>query len=247
MPAALVSATAYGMTPTAPPPPELIIFDCDGVLVDSEPLSMRALIETLAAHGTPISLEQGYTHFLGRSMAHLKATLRDVFHTELSPERLEEMRQRLYALFRSELKAMAGVAEVLPHLPFRSCVASSSEPNRIRLSLEIAGLLPFFDGNIYSASMVRHGKPAPDLFLLAAERMGVAPERCVVIEDSPAGIEAAHRAGMRVLGFVGGAHAGVAGLERLIAALAPSVIFDDMRALPSLLDTLTRSPGHGRA
>jgi beta-phosphoglucomutase-like phosphatase (HAD superfamily) len=130
---------------------------------------------------------------------------------------------------------MPGVGEALARLPVPRCVASSSSPERIRLSLSLTGLLEMLHPHIYSASMVARGKPAPDLFLHAAEKMGVRREDCVVVEDSPAGIDAARRAGMRVFAFTGGSHAAAAGLADALEGLRPDAIFSDMRLLPDLV------------
>ena len=131
--------------------------------------------------------------------------------------------------------ARAGIVEALARLEVRRCVASSSSLERIRLSLDLTGLLEMLDPHIYSASMVKRGKPAPDLFLHAAKGMGVRPQDCVVVEDSPAGIEAARQAGMRVFAFTGGSHAGHAMLETKLAALRPDRVFSDLRMLPDLV------------
>ena len=130
---------------------------------------------------------------------------------------------------------MPGAAEALARLKARRCVASSSSLERIRLSLALTGLLEKLEPHIYSASMVTRGKPAPDLFLHAAKGMGVRPEDCVVVEDSPAGIDAARRAGMRVFAFTGGSHAGHAALAAELEALRPDLTFSDMRLLPDLV------------
>lgn len=137
---------------------------------------------------------------------------------------------------------MAGIADALDGLDLRRCVASSSQPERIRLSLTLTGLIDKLEPNIFSAAMVAHGKPAPDLFLHAASQMGTDPENCIVIEDSPAGIEAGHRAGMAVFAFVGGSHAGTPGYRERIDALSPEVVFD---AMPDLIH-LVRKYVEGR-
>jgi HAD superfamily hydrolase (TIGR01509 family) len=163
----------------------------------------------------------------GGSQADYNITVEQIFDPKL--------RDRLHERFRAELKPVPGIVETLEKLPAPRCVASSSRPERLRLVLGLTGLLSFFDGHIFSATMVKNGKPAPDLFLHAAREMGVLPERCLVIEDSPAGVEAAKAAGMRVFGFIGGAHAARYDLASALAALAPDVIFDDMLRLPELL------------
>jgi len=145
------------------------------------------------------------------------------------------MRFNLYDRFRKELKAIPRVEAVLNAIPVARCVASSSQLERIRLALDVAELRALFEPNIFSASMVQRGKPAPDLFLYAAHAMSVDPERCLVIEDSPAGIAAARSAGMRAFGFVGASHAGPAGLSDALETMGASVVFHDMQQLPQLL------------
>ena len=225
--------------------PELIIFDCDGVLVDSEPLSMRVLAATMSDLGISLSSDDCYRHFLGRSISSMKSTLDQQFGRKLTDADLSAMRERLFDLYAQELEPIAGIAEVLGDLTVPYCVASSSLPERIKLSLDLTGLSVFFGDHVFSATMVEHGKPAPDLFLHAARRMGAHPERCIVIEDSPAGLEAARRANMRSFAFLGGSHAVPAGLASQVAAQFPSCIFDDMDQLPNLIAQLERTPGHG--
>jgi HAD superfamily hydrolase (TIGR01509 family) len=219
-------------------PIRLVIFDCDGVLVDSEPLAMRVLISAIEAQGLTVDKTDAFKNYLGRSLASISRSLHETHGMPLSPAALESMRGDLYALYRQELKASPGLPEVLDELKVPFCVASSSQLERIRLSLELTGQIARFEPNIYSASMVTNGKPAPDLFLYAAGRMGVPPENCLVIEDSPAGITAAKAAGMRVLAYLGGNHILTSGLRPSIEALQPDGIFDDMQALPNLVRSL---------
>jgi len=216
-------------------PAGLVIFDCDGVLVDSEPLSMRVLLETIADAGAVIDVAQGYESFLGKSLSSVTEILRTDYGVDLGPAVLDRMRERLYELFRRELQPLSGVAETLAAMPVPFCVASSSQLERIRLSLDVTGLRPFFGDRIFSAAMVAHGKPAPDLFLHAAREMRAAPDRCIVIEDSPAGIDAAKRARMRVFAFTGGSHAQGAVHRGLVEALQPTLIFERMTELPALI------------
>jgi HAD superfamily hydrolase (TIGR01509 family) len=229
------------VTKEEPPPAGLIIFDCDGVLVDSEPLALRVLLEGIAERGIAIEEGRAYERFLGRSLASVIETVQRDFGLALEVDALDRMRDRLYALFRDELRAIDGVAEAIGGLDIPVCVASSSQMERIRLSLEITGLTACFADHIFSATMVANGKPAPDLFLLAASRMRVDPSRCIVIEDSPAGIEAAKCAGMRVFAFTGGSHARSAEHRRRLEALQPDLVFDDMARLPALLGTAGKS------
>jgi HAD superfamily hydrolase (TIGR01509 family) len=219
-------------------PIDLIIFDCDGVLVDSEPLAMRVLIAALRRQGIEITSESAYRDYLGRSMTSVAASIESSHGTSLSPSTHEAMRSELYALYREELRASPGLPEVFEKLATPFCVASSSSPERVRLSLELTGLLPWFEHHIYSATMVENGKPAPDLFLHAAKEMGADPHRCLVIEDSPAGILAAQSAGMHVFAYLGGGHVVPGGLEKLIQQLRPDVIFNNMHELPDRLGSL---------
>ncbi|SIQ13285.1 haloacid dehalogenase superfamily, subfamily IA, variant 3 with third motif having DD or ED [Rhizobium sp. RU35A] len=210
----------------------LVIFDCDGVLVDSEPLSIRVLIDAVKANGGELGEQQAYQRFLGRSMAHMVSVLDADFGIHADAAFLERMRQDLYRSFEADLQPIAGIADALSAMPWRRCVASSSQPERIRLSLGLTGLLGFLEPHVYSATMVANGKPAPDLFLHAAREMGADPADCIVIEDSPAGILAAQRAGMAVFAFTGGSHADREEYRTEIAALSPDVVFD---AMPDLL------------
>jgi HAD superfamily hydrolase (TIGR01509 family) len=217
---------------------KLVIFDCDGVLVDSEPISIAVLLDMIAKSGTSLSEDEAYEMFLGRSMTTISKILHEDYGFATSDADLEDMRANLYARFREDLKPIPGIAETLNHLALPRCVASSSQPERIRLSLKLTGLLDLLEPNIFSATMVKHGKPAPDLFLHAAKSMNTQPEECVVIEDSPAGIEAAKRAGMKVFAFTGGTHARGGRLEAALASLGPDLIFGDMLELPGLLSIL---------
>ncbi|MDN5929425.1 MAG: HAD family hydrolase [Hyphomicrobiales bacterium] len=222
--------------------PNLIIFDCDGVLVDSEPISISVLLDVMAKAGHVMEEGTAYKLFLGRSMATTIELLREDFGFVVTPAHLDQARATLNERFRRELKPIPGIKAALDKLSGPRCIASSSKPERIRLSLSITGLLDQFEPHIYSATMVKRGKPAPDLFLHAARDMGMEPDDCLVIEDSPAGVEAAKAAGMRVFGFTGGSHALAGGLAAALALLEPDAVFDDMRLLPSLV----AAPGTGR-
>ncbi len=213
----------------------LVIFDCDGVLVDSEPLAMQLLLQTLAEAGVELAAEEAYEAFLGKSLATVCEMLRRDYGVDVDDAALQRMRARLNAAIRAELQPIPGIARTLETLGRPICVASSSQVERIRLSLAVTGLERFFGDDVFSATMVARGKPAPDLFLFAAQRMHVAPEHCMVIEDSPAGVTAAREAGMQVLGFTGGSHAQAATHREKLQALRPTDVFDDMTALPGLL------------
>lgn len=219
------------------PSPGLVIFDCDGVLVDSEPIALRLLLSTLAAAGVEIAPEDADALFLGRSLASMREIVARDFGLKLTDETLDEMRGGLYGAFRRELKPIAGIAEVLDELPMPFCVASSSQPERIELSLRVTGLWRHFETRVFSVTMVARGKPAPDLFLFAAETLGHRPEDCLVVEDSPAGIMAAQAAGMRVVAFTGGGHARSDRHRANVAALGPDAVIETMPALLHVLDS----------
>jgi HAD superfamily hydrolase (TIGR01509 family) len=185
--------------------PDLIIFDCDGVLVDSEVLSCRCLSEVLAGYGISLGLDQALDLFLGRSMT----AVLDHYKTigRLDPAQFSaELRAGVRAAFLSALCPIEGVSSVLEGLHTPHCVASSSDVDRVSFSLSLTGLASHFDGRLYTSQMVERGKPAPDLFLHAAERMQADPSRTLVIEDSISGVRAGKAAGMTVWGFVGGSH-----------------------------------------
>jgi HAD superfamily hydrolase (TIGR01509 family) len=215
--------------------PGLVIFDCDGVLVDSEPIALRLLLSTLAAAGVALTPAEADALFLGRSLATTREIVARDFGFTVSDAALDEMRRALYAAFRAELQPIPHIAETLDALPCAYCVASSSQPERIELSLRVTGLWSRFEGRAFSATEVARGKPAPDLFLYAARRLGYAPAACLVVEDSPAGIEAAKSAGMRVVAFTGGSHAASDQHRARVAALAPDALVDDMRGLIPLV------------
>lgn len=190
-----------------------VIFDCDGVLIDSEVISAKMLIAELAGHGVEVDLAYVARHFLGRSYPVVLAQIRAEFGVTL-PEGFEaDYRVRLLEAFRRELRIMPGVREVLDSLALPYSLATSSTPVRLAESLRLVGLDGHFAGRITTASEVARGKPAPDLFLHAAAKQGVAPERCLVIEDSLAGVRAALAAGMQVWRFTGGSHLTAIGLD----------------------------------
>lgn len=184
----------------------LVIFDCDGVLVDSEMLSAGVLMAMMAEEGFPLSEEAFRSDFLGRSFAAAALRVRERFGRPLPDDFEGRYRDRLFARLAADLRPMEGVTEVLAGLAVPFCLATSSSPRRLALSLATTGLAPYFEGRCFTASEVARGKPAPDLFLHAAARMGVEPARCLVIEDSELGVRAGLAAGMEVWHFAGGCH-----------------------------------------
>lgn len=185
---------------------DLVIFDCDGVLVDSEPISAAVLIDELARLGVSITSDYVHDHCLGRSFPTVAKAIRESFAVPLPEDFEQRYRRSLLARFETELRPTPGIATLLPRLRPARCVATSSSQQRVARTLEISGLARFFGTDVFTASQVARGKPAPDLFVFAAEHMGVAPDRTLVIEDSRPGVEAALAAGMAVLHFAGGGH-----------------------------------------
>ena len=189
-------------------PFDLVIFDCDGVLVDSEIISASTLADNLTRIGFPVDLDYVNEHYLGRSFDVIRADYLRRTGRPLPQEFADAWYADLFAAFRLDLKPIAGVADVLRRLTIPKCVASSSAPARLALSLEVTGLASLCGADVFDASMVSRGKPAPDLFLYCARRMGAVPGRTLVVEDSVTGIAAAVAAGMTAWGFVGGSHYG---------------------------------------
>jgi HAD superfamily hydrolase (TIGR01509 family) len=214
---------------------DLIIFDCDGVLVDSEVISCRTHAEMLTLHGYPISVEEVHDRFLGRSAREARLEIESELGRSLPDDLDIQLRAELYRSFAETLEAIPGIAQALDVISQAVCVASSGSPERIRTSLSLVNLHDRFVPNIFSAQQVQHGKPAPDLFLFAASQMQVPPTRCLVIEDSIPGVIAARAAGMAVLGFHGGSHCRPSTAAALRDAGATAT-FEDMRRLPALID-----------
>jgi HAD superfamily hydrolase (TIGR01509 family) len=208
-----------------------VIFDCDGVLVDSERVAVRVDVQVLARLGWAMTEAEVVERFMGRTDADMVAQVEAYLGRPL-PTNWEEPFQHLYrAAFAAELKPVPGILDALDRIAIPSCVASSGTHERMRYTLGLTGLYPRFAGRIFSASEVARGKPAPDLFLHAADRMGVRPADCAVVEDSRYGVEAARAAGMRAFGYAGGLS------PRAWLEGPRTVVFDDMRELPRLLQT----------
>ncbi len=184
----------------------LVIFDCDGVLVDSEYLSAQVLVETFAEIGVAIDLPFVFEHFLGHSFSSVAAKFAKLHGIGVQESFETDYRANLLRRFGADLKPMPGVVDVLDNLAVPFCVATGSSPLRVSRSLEVTDLAKKVNGNVFTAAMVTHGKPAPDIFLHAAAMMGVPPDQCLAVEDSASGIEAASAAGMIVWQFAGGCH-----------------------------------------
>jgi HAD superfamily hydrolase (TIGR01509 family) len=206
---------------------ELVIFDCDGVLVDSDRISLRIQAERISALGLEMSYEECVRDFLGLGMASTLRLLGERTGRPVSEAWIAELESAVHEAFRRDLTPVPGVAEALDRIELPNCVASSGSHDKMRLTLGLTGLWERFSGRIFSADEVPRGKPAPDLFLYAAARMSTRPERCIVVEDSPFGVAAARAAGMRSLGF-----AALTPAERLADADA---VFSAMVDLPELV------------
>lgn len=213
-------------------PIELVIFDCDGVLVDSERIAVRVQVALGAALGWPLTEEEVVDRFIGRSHAAIREQIADRLGQETAAiwaERFEELHRESVD---AGLTPVDGLPEALDALTLPTCVASSGSQDKMRHTLGRTGLYERFAGRIYSAVEVGRGKPAPDVFLHAARRMGVDPAACVVVEDSGPGVHAARAAGMRSLGYAGG-------LTPAASLEGPgTTVFHDMRALPALIAAL---------
>jgi HAD superfamily hydrolase (TIGR01509 family) len=216
---------------------ELIIFDCDGVLVDSEPIINRAHAQVLTACGYTITEEALIERFCGMSDPEMLDIIEREGGRSLPASYAARVEEVIESGFRQSLAPITGVAKLPDALRLSRCVASSSVPEQIRRKLELTGLLSWFGDNLFSATMVARGKPAPDLFLYAAEQLRAAPNRCLVIEDSAAGIDAAIAAGMTAIGFSGGSHCTPAHAARLQAHGAKLVIAN-MRELAAAMARL---------
>jgi HAD superfamily hydrolase (TIGR01509 family) len=206
-----------------------VIFDCDGVLVDSERISVRIDVVVLARIGWVMTEADVIERFMGRTDAYMTSQIEAHLGRPL-PAGWDAPFQHLYRdAFEAELTPVDGILEALDRIALETCVASSGTHERIRYTLGLTGLYNRFAGRIFSATEVAHGKPAPDLFLHAASRMGVNPGNCAVIEDSRYGVEAARAAGIRAFGYAGG----LTPRHRLEGP--DTVVFEDMRELPRIL------------
>jgi HAD superfamily hydrolase (TIGR01509 family) len=210
----------------------LVIFDCDGVLVDSEPVANRTLGQMLRELGLDLTQAQIFEHFVGYSLPHCLRVIEGMLGRPPPESFLRDLQARTFAAFKTELRAMPGIEQALDlldaaGLPY--CVASSGDHEKMNTTLGITGLLPRFAGRIFSVTQVARGKPAPDVYLFAARQLGAEPSACVVVEDTPPGVQAGAAAGMTVFGFC--AHTP----EQKLRAAGAHRTFDDLRQLFSML------------
>jgi HAD superfamily hydrolase (TIGR01509 family) len=215
----------------------VVIFDCNGVLVDSELITAEVTAQEFTRAGFPLTPEIVARYFTGRRPTDMYAAIEQAYRTRLPPDLIGSVTAAILARLREEVRPMQHMEYALTWLRGRKCVASSSPVERVRVSLEATELLRFFDPYLFSASDVPRGKPAPDLFFYVAGKMGVSPSECIVVEDSPAGIAAATAAGMTCIGFVGGSHAGP-NLEALLVNAGARAVIADMRALKATVVAL---------
>lgn len=210
--------------------PDLVIFDCDGVLIDSEGLVHEALVEVLAECGVNMPYQEAIERYVGLSSAFEKADIEARYNVTLPPDFFERRYERVTRIYNERLKPIRGVLDVIRAVPSKKCVASGSSLRRLRQALTLAGLWDIFDPYIFSTQQVTNGKPAPDVFLFAAAQMGVTPSECLVIEDSVAGVRAARAANMRVFGFTGASHCRE-GHGEILRREGADEVFEDMSSI----------------
>ena len=210
-------------------PFELVIFDNDGVLVDSERIAVRVEAQLLGELGWPLSEAEVVERFMGRTAEYMDEAIEAQLGSRLPDDWRDQFQRRYAEAFAAELAPVDGVTEALDQIAIPTCVASSGSHDKLRFTLGRTGLYGRFEGRIFSGYEVANGKPAPDLFLHAAARMGAEPARCAVVEDTLYGLMGARAAGMRAFGYAGG----LSSPDRL--AGEATVVFHDMRDLPRLL------------
>jgi HAD superfamily hydrolase (TIGR01509 family) len=214
--------------------PSLVIFDCDGVLIDSEHLACIAETRVFRRYGLDMADDFIVSHCVGLSWTSALALVERHFNWVAPADCAAAVKAETQRVFEAELKATAGIADLLDRIALPHCVASSSSPERLKHSLGLVGLYERLVPHIFSATMVENGKPAPDLFLHAARRMGHPPGQCVVIEDSVAGVTAGKAAGMTVIGFTGGSHV-LPGLGTRLKATGADAVVADMTEVAKML------------
>ena len=213
---------------------DLVIFDCDGVLIDSELIACTADAEALSEIGYAITTAQVVERFAGVPADAMYETIEAELGHALPGDFKARVDQRILDKYRTELKPIEGIKDVLTRLEITKCVASSSSPSKLALGLVETGVFDLVYPHVFSTALVERGKPHPDIFLYAARVMGTDVSKCIVVEDSVAGVTAARAAGMRAIGFTGGSHCAPDHTDRLIAAGADTVI-DQMRLLQDAL------------
>ncbi len=214
---------------------DLVIFDCDGVLLDSEIIASRANAEAYTRLGYNITTQEVLTRFTGMPDEAVDAALASEIGNPLPPEFRSEIKKAIFEKYKTELRAIDGANALLSSLETVKCIASSAAPAKLALGLIETEIYELIYPNIFSAKLVENGKPHPDIFLYAAQKMGVSPTRCIVIEDSVAGVTAAKSAGMTCVGFTGGAHCADGHAGRLYGAGADDVV-DRLDAIKAIAE-----------
>ncbi|MDJ0693366.1 HAD family hydrolase [Mastigocoleus sp. MO_188.B34] len=209
---------------------ELVIFDCDGVLVDSERITNTVFAQMLNELGLNLTLEDMFNKFVGNSMTTCLEMIQGMLGKSIPKTFVGEYKVRTKKALESELQAVEGIKDALDRLNLPYCVASSGDREKMQTTLGITNLLSYFEDKLFSVTEVANGKPHPDIFLYAAEKMGFKPEKCVVVEDTPIGVKGGVAAGMTVFGY-----AKLMKPEKLTAAGA-HIIFDEMKLLPELVE-----------
>lgn len=216
---------------------ELIIFDFDGVLVDSETMGCQIWSDVFARHGMTVSAQDIMEKYTGKTGTLICSLIEKEYGYHIPDGFLDEVNETTEEIMAKELKTVPGVLETMPNLSVPVCIASGSRPKRLNMCLDVTGLRRFFpDKTVFSSHFVKNGKPAPDLFFFAADKMGVSAKKCLVIEDSSSGIIGAKAAGMKVFGFIGASHCTPERGCRLLESGA-DLLFDDFTKLPELLKT----------
>ena len=189
-----------------PHPIQCVIFDCDGVLVDSEILAAQTVLTMLKPYGFVMDQEEYSSRFAGKVEEDTLAIVREEYQIELPDDFLDRLRSEIERHLDQDLQPITGMKEAVERLSLPKAIVSNSRSNRVIASLETTGLSGLVGDNIFAVEVVEHPKPAPDIYLYAARQLGVSPAACLVVEDSQSGVTAAHRAGMTVVGFLGAGH-----------------------------------------
>ncbi|MAM88957.1 MAG: HAD family hydrolase [unclassified Hahellaceae] len=211
---------------------ELLISDCDGVIVDSEILTHRILVDALSVYVRRDELDAALEGTFGLMVPDIITLIEKRFDLEVPADFDSKLRERTEALLATDVQAIPGARDALMTIDLPLAVASNSRRHNLASSIDRAGLTERVAGNLFSSDMVPNPKPAPDVYLLAAETMGVPPGHCLVVEDSPTGVLAARRAGMRVIGFTGASHI-PPGHDAVLRELGVTAVINDMRDLPA--------------
>ena len=217
---------------------KLVIFDCDGVLLDSEKIANEVEIEALKTLNIDIDSEQYQKRFAGVTTKNVFAILAKEYNKSISPQFLKKVENKVVDVLEKEVRIIPNIKKALQEIKIPKVVASNSHFSRLSKLLTIKKLTQFFDGYIFSADMVKNPKPAPDIYKYIAKKMQVSPDKCLVIEDSETGVQAARQAGMNVLGFIKSRHFCAENEEKLLKAGA-SQVFCEMKDLPDIIHHLS--------